>query len=92
MAKDDLLTEREETVLDELLHYDISGVARKLGISSGTVRTTLYHIRQKRVKATNTVNRLNGRTRHNSNMIKLLASTKKYTPKVDQEGSDESDT
>tara|TARA_Y100000310_G_scaffold335940_1_gene419214 strand:- start:11 stop:289 length:279 start_codon:yes stop_codon:yes gene_type:complete len=82
MADTDLLTEREEEVLDLVESYETGLVARKLNISSGTVRTTLHNIRRKRVLATNTVNRLNARTRNNSRMTKLLASTKKYTPKV----------
>ena len=86
MAKDDYLTEKEERLLDALeIYQTIAQAARKVGVAASTGRAMLYIIRQKRIKSTNTVNRLNNRGKRDARVQHLLSPIRREAPKVEEE-------
>ena len=83
--KDDYLTVEEYKLLDTLLVVNtLKAAARKLGISYATCRVRCRSIRQKRVRATNTVNRLNNYSKRDIRLAALIAPIKREAPQVEK--------
>lgn len=84
MAKDDYLSAGDEELLDALDSHDtVKGAAESIHIKASSARVRLYDIRKKKVRATNTVNRLNTRGIKNPLVRKLLIPLQRVEPKVE---------
>ncbi len=78
MARDDLLTEQDEKLLEELAEgKSVALAAKGLGVAPSTCRVRLHNIRIKYTKAVNTKNRLLAFGNRNARLKYLLAEIKR---------------
>jgi len=79
----DYLSESETQLLETMRKYQtLKGAARELDMNYSTARVRMHQIRQKRMKATNTVNRLNNYSKGNPSLAKLLMQIKRENPTI----------